>query len=126
MLASEALLEVQVTPPLATFLKAVRVVEALVDVPTASKETLVVADVVVAKFVVPVAVKFPTAIFDEVELVIVALVAEKFSTDKIFAHKVARTFKLEIEEVEIVVVPRVVVPATRVPALVLSDVRLEV
>lgn len=52
--------------------------------------------------------------FVEVEFVIVALVAEKFSTDKIFAQRVARTFKFVIDEVEIVVVPRVVVAADNV------------
>jgi hypothetical protein len=47
----------------------------------------------------------------EVALVRVALVAVNPSTDKTFAQRVPRTFKLVIEEVEMVVVPKVVVPA---------------
>lgn len=59
-----------------------------------------------------------------VALVIVARVAERPTTVSKFAHNVANTFKLVIDEVEIVVVPRVVVPADRLPATVFVRVAL--
>jgi hypothetical protein len=60
--------------------------------------------------------KADTAKFVEVAFVIVPFVAVKLSTDKIFAHKVAKTFKLVIDEVEIVVVPKVAVAPVKLPA----------
>ena len=66
--------------------------------------------VVVASAVVPVAVKFVVAKFEVVAYVTVAFVAEKLNTFKIFAQRVARTFKFVAVPVAIVVVARVVVP----------------
>jgi uncharacterized protein (DUF736 family) len=65
-------------------------------------------------------------IFVVVASVIVALVADKPTTFKIFAHKVASTFRLVILEVEIVVVPKVEVPADNIPAFVFAEVKLVV
>lgn len=62
---------------------------------------------------VPVAVRLVVAMLEEVAFVIVALSAVKFSTERIFAQSVERTFKLVIDEVEMVVVPRVVVAAVK-------------
>ena len=65
-----------------------------------------------------VAFNTPVAMFDDVALVIVAFCAVNPSTFRTFAHNVARTFKLVIDEVEIVVVPKVVVPEDNVPVIV--------
>jgi hypothetical protein len=60
----------------------------------------------------------------DVELVIVALVAVRFSTERILAQSVPRMLALVIEVVEIVVVPRVVVAAVReLVALIVPPVR---
>jgi hypothetical protein len=64
--------------------------------------------------------------FVVVAFVIVALSEVRLSTDKRFAYNVLRTFRNEIEDVEIVVVPRVVVAAVNSPAFVIADVRLVV
>jgi hypothetical protein len=61
-------------------------------------------------------------IFVEVELVMVALVVVRSRTLRTFAQRVARTFRLVIDEVEIVVVPRVVVAADKFPATVFVKV----
>lgn len=57
---------------------------------------------------------------------IVARVAESPTTVNRLAHRVARTFRLVIDEVEIVVVPRVEVPADNIPAFVFAEVKLVV
>jgi hypothetical protein len=67
---------------------------------------------------------FNTAKLVAVAFVIVALVAVKFNTFKILAHKVASTFKFEIEDVEIVVVPKVVDPEVKLVVEIFVEVLL--